>query len=104
MTSSLTPEDIIYIWRVVDHAVEKAGSHAKLFEKHQDFFDDSGRILHRWPEWMDAVRGYLIYNYGHNKTQAVFPKIIRAVMSEPSYAAYLRKTQASHRDIIRKSL
>ncbi|MCW8877791.1 MAG: hypothetical protein OQJ89_10470 [Kangiellaceae bacterium] len=93
MAVELTPEDKVFIWRVVDHAVEKAGSHAQLFANRLEFFEESGRIRFHWPVWMHAIKGYLNYQYGEKKTDAVLLSILREIMSEPNYHAYLRQTR-----------
>lgn len=93
MAVELTPEDKVFIWRVVDHAVEKAGSHAQLFANRLEFFEESGRIRFHWPVWMHAIKGYLNYQYGEKKTDALLLSILREIMSEPNYHAYLRQMQ-----------
>ncbi|MET1257286.1 hypothetical protein [Aliikangiella maris] len=91
MTQELTQQDKEFIWKIVDLAVERAGSHTQLFANRLDFFDESGRIRFRWPVWMDAIKGYLIAQYGEKKADACLLSILREVMSEPNYHAYLRK-------------
>ncbi len=91
MPLQLTPQDKNLIWRVVDHAVEKAGSHTNLFANRLEFFEDSGRIKFHWPTWMHAIKGYLNYQYGKKQTDAMLLPILREVMSEASYQAYLRQ-------------
>ena len=93
MAVELTPQDKVFIWRVVDHAVEKAGSHAQLFANRLEFFEESGRIRFHWPVWMHAIKGYLNYQYGEKKTDAMLLSILREIMSEPNYHAYLRQMQ-----------
>ena len=93
MIPILTAEDKSYIWRVVDHAVEKAGSHSKLFANRLEFFEESGRIRFHWPVWMHAIRGYLNYQYGERQADTMLVNILREVMSEPNYRAYLRQSQ-----------
>lgn len=95
MTHELTHKDKEFIWKVVDHAVEKAGSHSNLFANRLDFFDESGRIRFRWPVWMEAIKGYLEYQYGEKKADTFLMSILREVMSEPNYHAYLRKLEES---------
>jgi hypothetical protein len=95
LTPNLTKEDKNYIWRVVDHAVDKAGSHSKLFANRLEFFEESGRIRFNWPVWMQAIRGYLNYQYGEKKTDTMLAGILREVMSESNYSAYLRQTQGN---------
>ncbi|WP_196141083.1 hypothetical protein [Aliikangiella sp. G2MR2-5] len=93
MMQELTAQDRQFIWRVVDHAAEKAGSHANLFSNRLEFFEESGRIRFHWPTWMLAIKGYLNYQYGEKKTDSMLLSILREVMSEPNYQAYLRQTQ-----------
>jgi hypothetical protein len=93
MALEMTQEDRKFIWRVVDHAAIKAGSHAKLFSNRLEFFEESGRIKFHWPVWMHAIKGYLNYQYGEKKTDAMLLTILREVMSEPNYDAYLRQSQ-----------
>ncbi|TQV86884.1 hypothetical protein [Aliikangiella coralliicola] len=93
MALEITPQDRAYIWRVVDHAVEKAGSHAKLFANRLEFFEESGRIKFHWPVWMHAIKGYLNYQYGEKKTDAMLLSILREIMAEPNYTAYLKQSQ-----------
>ena len=102
MTSQLTHEDKNYIWRVVDHAVDKAGSHSQLFANRLEFFEESGRIRFNWPVWMHAVKGYLIYQYGEKKAELLLVGILREIMSESNYDAYLRQSQAATQILNRK--
>jgi len=99
LTSRLTQEDKNYIWRVVDHAVEKSGSHSKLFANRLEFFEESGRIRFNWPVWMHAIKGYLKYQYGEQKTDMMLVGILREVMSESNYDAYLRQSRNNVVDI-----
>lgn len=92
MSIQLTRQDKSYIWRVVDHAVEKSGSHSKLFANRLEFFEESGRIRFIWPVWMDAVKGYLLYQYGKQKADLMLVGILREVMCESNYEAYLRQS------------
>jgi hypothetical protein len=93
LTLDLNKEDREYIWRVVDHAVEKAGSYANLFANRLEFFDETGRIRFHWPCWMEAIKGYLVAKYGENKANALLLNILREVMAEPNYNAYLRSQE-----------
>jgi len=102
LTSQLTHEDKNYIWRVVDHAVDKAGSHSQLFANRLEFFEESGRIRFNWPVWMHAVKGYLIYQYGEKKAELLLVGILREIMSESNYDAYLRQSQAATQILNRK--
>ena len=95
MTPNLTKEDKNYIWRVVDHAVEKVGSHSKLFANRLEFFEESGRIRFSWPVWMDPIKGYLNYQYGEQRANMMLVGILREVMSESNYAAYLRQSSGN---------
>ncbi len=95
MSNELTAKDKSFIWRVVDHAVEKAGSHTKLFSDRLEFFEESGRIRFRWPVWMGAIKGYLIFQYGEKKTETMLHSILREIMSEANYLAYLRNSQTN---------
>jgi len=97
LTPQLTPQDKNYIWRVVDHAVEKAGSHCKLFANRLEFFEECGRIRFHWPVWMHAVKGYLIYQYGEKKANLILVSILREVMSESNYEAYLRQSHSTNK-------
>ncbi|MGX5173131.1 hypothetical protein ACUR5C_03780 [Aliikangiella sp. IMCC44653] len=99
----MTSKDRDFIWRVVDHAVEKAGSHANLFSNRLDFFEESGRIKFRWPVWMHAIKGYLIFQYGEKKAEALLLTILREVMSEANYHAYLRKIERLEKDSNQKA-
>ena len=101
MISNLTQEDKNYIWRVVDHAVEKAGSHSKLFANRLEFFEESGRIRFNWPVWMHAIKGYLKYQYGEQKADTLLVGILREVMSESNYAAYKRRSTGNSVNIKR---
>ena len=93
LQTQLSQEDKSYIWRVVDRAVEKAGSHDRLFSNRLEFFEESGRIRFHWPVWMHAIRGYLTYQYGEKKADSVLLDILREVMSESNYQAYLQQSQ-----------
>ncbi len=95
MNSQLTQEDKSYIWRVVDHAVDKAGSHAKLFSHRLEFVEESGRIRFNWPVWMHAVKGYLIYQYGEKQAEKMLFDILQEVISKSNYDAYLQGHQQS---------
>ena len=101
MTSNLTQEDKTYIWRVVDHAVEKSGSHSKLFANRLEFVEESGRIRFNWPVWMHAIKGYLIYQHGQKKADMMLVGILQEVMFEPNYKAYLRQSN-NHVDHLKK--
>jgi len=85
----LSKDDKAYIWQVVHHAVEKAGSHANLFANRLEFFEESGRIRFNWPVWMHAIKGYLSYQYGEKQADGLLLDILREVMSEANYQAYL---------------
>lgn len=91
MALELTQEDREFIWSVVDHAVEKTGSHLNLFANRLDFFDANGRIKFNWPSWMDSIKSYLQVKYGDNKADALLFTVLKEVMAEPNYEAYLRR-------------
>lgn len=91
MQSRLTSENMDHIWQLVHHAVELAGSHAKLFANRLEFFEESGRVRFCWPSWMSAVKGYLIAHYGEKSADAMLLSILREVMVESNYTAYLRR-------------
>ena len=93
MTLELSPEDRDYIWQVVHHAVEIAGSHANLFANRLEFFEESGRIRFNWPAWMDSIRGFLEIKYGHNKANSLLFSILREIMAEPNYLAYKKRIE-----------
>jgi len=103
LTTQLTSEDRRYIWRVVDHAVEKAGSHSKLFANRLEYFEESGRVRFQWPVWMHAIRGYLNYQYGEKQTENMMVSILREVMSENNYRVYLRQSQNGKVSIEKKT-
>ena|GEM_PF-3439618 len=86
----LTQNDKDYIWQVVEHAADKAGSYANLFANRIEFFETTGRIKFDWPSWMLPVKDYLIEKYGKKSADALLLSILREVMAEPNYSAYLR--------------
>jgi hypothetical protein len=96
LTQQLTQEDRNYIWRVVAHAIEKAGSHAKLFSNRLEFVEDAGRIRFNWPVWMHAIKGYLAYKYGEHPAEKLLVGILREVMNEKNYNIYLEQSRLLH--------
>lgn len=98
MTLELTQQDKNFIWRVVDIAVDQAGSHANLFSNRLDFFEESGRIRFNWPSWMAPIKGYLQAQYDDKKADALLLNILREVMCESNYLAYLKTVDKSKTD------
>lgn len=90
LNTELTIEDRQFIWQVVNQAVEKAGSHALLFANQTEFFEKTGRIRSIWPHWLNAVKGYLIFQYGETKTASLLFSILRTIRNEVNYNVYLR--------------
>jgi len=93
VTKKLTQEDQNFIWNVVNLASQKAGSHTLLFHNKDNFFDEYGRIVAKWPDWLLPVRGYLIYQYNVKHADSLLIPILREVMSEANFAAYGRNNE-----------
>lgn len=93
MNLPLTEQDKNYIWRVVEHAVEKAGSHSKLFAHRLEFVEECGRVRFNWPVWMHAIKGYLIYQYGEKQTEIMLLDILKEVINKTNYETYLARLQ-----------
>ncbi|TQV75077.1 hypothetical protein FLL45_09045 [Aliikangiella marina] len=96
MHADLLPQDIQFIWDTVHQAVEEAGSHNQLFSNGVEMFEDNGRFKVVWPDWLKPVQAYLTDKYSNQPTDALMFSIIREIMSEHKYSAFLKK-QDSYR-------
>ena len=90
MISELSRADISFIWQTVHKGVEQAGSHANLFDS-IELFEPSGRFKVQWPEWLFPAQQYLEAEYGEKLPDALLFSVMREIMSEHKYIAYLRR-------------
>lgn len=93
MISELSQKDIDVIWQLVHRSIEKAGSHKALFANGAEMFETSGRFKVQWPKWLSSAQSYLEDKYQDKLSDAILVSVMRDIMSEHKYSAYLKRNE-----------